>query len=692
MSASSAIRAGAAYVEVFMEQNALSRSLAATSAKLRAWSAGLGRLGAATRGGGLPEPLAAIAHFSFSPAGLVAGMLEAVREWAKGGAELAHLSEQAGTTVEEFSALSYAARRCGVDTGGLAIGIRKMQVTIAAAGRGMKQANDVLASLGANLQELSGMKPEEQFKNLAERITAIQNPTERTAATVRIFGRAGTELLPLLNQGSSGIEQFTQRARELGLVTSNETAQSALRFSRLLADLQDVFKRCVFIIGGALAPNLEDLVGKITTVAVRVRQWISENRGLITTAFKLAGAVVAAGVGFSILGRMLGLAVVPISMVLGGLKLVGSAVAMIGTVASAGFSLFSTALGIAGSAISFLLSPIGLVVAAVVGLGVYFLYTSGTIGKAINMLGGVFDILKSDALTAFGGIRDALASGDIALAAKVLWSLLKLEWQRGINWVKNLWSGFKWYFLSVWNEAVISLSTTITEAWSGLKRAWVNVVSFMKSIWTGFSTEAGNIWNRAQDTIGSAFINALSATGVISKDEGALAKQMLSQDMDTKIKERSSAGNGKNAQIESDRQKDLQRIEQERRDMLKSLESDKDADQTERTKEYEAEVEARQAEVEAARRELDALRVEVAGKKAQEVASKGKGEGDAFSDMNLGNLPGAKATVVGTFSAAAVSGMGLGGGVFQEMKQQLNRIGDNGERLLQEVQMGGTWD
>jgi hypothetical protein len=692
MSASSAIRAGAAYVEVFMEQNALSRSLAATSAKLRGWAAGLGRLGAATRGGGLPGPLAAIAHFSFSPAGLITGMLEAVREWAKGGAELAHLSEQAGTTVEEFSALSYAARRCGVDTGGLATGIRKMQVTIAAAGRGMKQASDVLASLGANLQDLSGMKPEEQFKYLAERIAAITNPTERAAATVRIFGRAGTELLPLLNQGSAGLEQFTQRARELGLITSNEMAQSALRFSRLLADLQDVFKRCVFIIGGALAPNLEDLVGKITTVAVRVRQWISENRGLITTAFKLAGAVVAAGVGFSILGRMLGLAIVPISMVLGGLRLFGSAVALIGAVASAGFTLFSTALGIAGSAISFLLSPIGLVVAAVVGLGVYFLYTSGTIGKAINMLGGVFDILKSDALTAFGGIRDALASGDIALAAKVLWSLLKLEWQRGINWVKDLWSGFKWYFLSVWNEAVFSLSTTITEAWSGLKRAWVNVVSFMKSIWTGFSTEAGNIWNRAQDTIGSAFINALSATGVISKDEGAMAKQMLSQDMDTKIKERSSAGNGKNAQIESDRQKDLQRIEQERRDMLKSLESDKNADQAKRTKEYEAEVKARQSEVEAARRELDALRAEAADKKAKQAASKGAGEGGAFSDMDLGNLPGAKATVVGTFSAAAVSGMGLGGGVFQEMKQQLNRIGDNGERLLQEMQMGGTWD
>ena len=31
----------------------------------------------------------------------------------------------------------------------------------------------------------------------------------------------------------------------------------------------------------------------------------------------------------------------------------------------------------------------------------------------------------------FDGIRDALAAGDITLAAKVLWAMLKLEWQKG---------------------------------------------------------------------------------------------------------------------------------------------------------------------------------------------------------------------------------------------------------------------
>ena len=84
MGVAGAIRAGAAYVEAFLDDNRLNRGLTAASARLRGWSASLGRLGSATRGGALPEPLAAIANFSFSPAGLVTGMMAAATPVGQG--------------------------------------------------------------------------------------------------------------------------------------------------------------------------------------------------------------------------------------------------------------------------------------------------------------------------------------------------------------------------------------------------------------------------------------------------------------------------------------------------------------------------------------------------------------------------------------------------------------------------------
>ena len=99
MSVSGAIRAGAAYVEVFLEQNRITRDLAAVQSKLRSWSATLSRIGAGAYGGELPGPLAAIARFATSPAGMFAGRLTAAKIAATGGTEIADLAEKANALM-----------------------------------------------------------------------------------------------------------------------------------------------------------------------------------------------------------------------------------------------------------------------------------------------------------------------------------------------------------------------------------------------------------------------------------------------------------------------------------------------------------------------------------------------------------------------------------------------------------------
>jgi hypothetical protein len=129
MSAAGAIRAGAAYVEVFLDQNRVTQGLAVLQTKLRGWSASLSRIGASTYGGELPGPLAAIARFASSPAGMLAGLLTAAKMTATAWEEMVHLAQKAGTSVEAISALSYAARRAdvalahGVEFGSRLIGL-----------------------------------------------------------------------------------------------------------------------------------------------------------------------------------------------------------------------------------------------------------------------------------------------------------------------------------------------------------------------------------------------------------------------------------------------------------------------------------------------------------------------------------------------------------------------------------------
>jgi len=95
------------------------------------------------------------------------------------------------------------------------------------------------------------------------------------------------------------------------------------------------------------------------------------------------------------------------------------------------------------------LLPIGLVVTAVLGLGAYFLYTSGAAGEAMDWLSEGFAELADEAKTSFGAIGKALASGDIALAARVLWAFLKMEWEKGCALLEKAWLNFRNFFIRI---------------------------------------------------------------------------------------------------------------------------------------------------------------------------------------------------------------------------------------------------
>ena len=213
MSTAGAIRAGAAYIEVFLEQNRVTQGLAAIQARLRGWSASLGRMGAGAYGGGdLPGPLAAIARFASSPAGMFAGLLTAAKMAASGGTEMADLAEKAGTSVEAISALGYAARRSHVDVEQLATGVKKMQVNhCGRCPRRQGSPGSAFWHWTHCCRNLGDSCPSNNFARIADRIAAIQNPTERAAAAVKIFGRNGVELMPLLLQGSDGIAKWEAR-------------------------------------------------------------------------------------------------------------------------------------------------------------------------------------------------------------------------------------------------------------------------------------------------------------------------------------------------------------------------------------------------------------------------------------------------------------------------------------------------
>ena len=399
MASSKGIRAGKAFVELGVDDK-IAKGLRAAEKRLKAFGAGVRSLG---------TKLAALGGSIITP------MLAAAKVFAGAGDTLDKMAGRTGVSVEALSELGFAAEQSGADLETLEAGLRKMQRSITDAAEGTETAVDALAALGLSVGTLQNLTPEQQFKLIADRLSKIENPTTRAALAMDLLGKSGTRLLPLLKDGAAGIEALQQQARDLGLTISTQSAKDAALLTDTLNILWRTLKQAAFTIGAALAPTLIDLAKRATRVVVVVTNWLTQNKALIVTVLKVAAAVMAVGVGLIAAGTLIS----GIGAVFGWLA---SVVTGIGA-----------AFGVIGTALAAMLSPIGLVITAAVALGSALLVVSGAGADALTWLGEQFGRLRDTVYKVMGGIADALATGDITLAAQILWLSLKLAWQQGVS-------------------------------------------------------------------------------------------------------------------------------------------------------------------------------------------------------------------------------------------------------------------
>jgi hypothetical protein len=457
------IRAGAAYVELFVKDNRLTRGLAAAAAKLKAFGAGITGLGTQLLGVG---------------AAFAAPFVLAAKVFTDLGSDLIDMSQRTGVSVEALSELGFAAEQSGADMETLEAGLRKMQKFVVEAADGSKAARDALGKLNLTVADLKALAPDEQFKLFAERLSKVENPTLRAALAMDVFGKSGTKLLPLMNDGAAGIEALQEKARKLGLTISTEDAAAAEEFGDTLDVLWKVIKRGAFSVGAALVPSLMELANWIITTSRDVSEWIDRNRGLVVSIAKLVAVVLGVGAALVALGAFVSLA--------------GFAISGLVTV----FSALGAVIGVVGSVLGALLSPIGLVVAALVGLGYLFATQTDAGTRMTDELSAGFMSFAETAKTAWGGIVAAIQAGDLELAAKIALAAVNLEWAKAVLWWTEKWNAFKGIFVDGWHDVVAGLKLMFWDftAWIARTFAFAIEKLFKAAAWVadklGFETFA----------------------------------------------------------------------------------------------------------------------------------------------------------------------------------------------------------
>lgn len=383
------------------------------------------------------------------------------------GSALLEMSQRTGIAVESLSGLKYAAEQSGTSIDTLENSIKRMQMNITGSfdesveatsewNTAIAESQDYLASLeaqlnetlpggkydailaaiadeqanlnelmaqgptqagfaealdkiGISLESLKGLNPEEQFRRIAEGIKAIQDPTEQAGVAMQIFGKAGTEIIPLLE---ADIDSLMARARALGLVMDEEAATKAEAFGDTLADLKGVFQGLMIQAGPIIVDLLVPMVEKIIEVTAAVGAWAQANPGLtealVITAAAIGGIMIVLG---------------PILVALPGLI--------------AAFSAVGPVVAAVGAVLAALAGPVGLIVAAIAAAAIAIYVYWEEIIAGVNWLWEQFKAAFDAGLQ----IADALFSAWLD-GVKAHWELLKAAWEAGIEFVRaafDLW-------------------------------------------------------------------------------------------------------------------------------------------------------------------------------------------------------------------------------------------------------------
>jgi len=434
-------------------------------------------------------------------------------------------------------------------------------------------------------------------------------------------------------------------------------------------------------VGNALAPVVMELAERLSAAAGFITGFLERNKELIVTVAKIAAGILAAGVAITVLGTLIG-----------GL---GSVLGVLATIATG----VGSALGLVGAILGALVSPIGIVIVAVAALAAYLLHATGAAAKALGWLGDKFAVLKEEATSAYQGIADALAAGDIALAARILWLTIKMEWQRGIGFLEKLWLEFKHFFLRIAYGAWYGALAAARTAWHGLQIAWTETVAFFQKAWDAYVWAFKASWammvawaRKAWTWIKSLFDDSLDTKS---------AYQQIDAERDAAVNQATDEASRRIAGRELQRQREREAEDRAYEKQMAEygqgyLDADKELDR-EMIESQAQGAEALHAAREEWRKALEEARTKREDKESEDGSPGGLKKPDQLiGDLEqtlsgLGNTleqTAAKITVTGTFSAAAVAGLGAGNAAERTAKAS-EETAKNTRRLVSEAKAGG---
>ncbi len=237
----------------------------------------------------------ALAAIGVAAAAVGAALVKLTKDSLQAADRFAKLSAKTGETVEFLSAFAHAAELSGSSTEELGTGLGRLARTMSDAQAGLSTATRSFDQLELSVANADGtLRPVRDIVlEVADRFAGMTDATKKAALAQELFGRAGVNLIPLLNQGSAAIRAQMEEAELLGIVFTTKAAKAAEEFNDNMARLGKFLIGIRNTIAAGLLPVLRGLVDSMLlwvkanaeTIRSRILEWAQRFAVVIANVF-----------------------------------------------------------------------------------------------------------------------------------------------------------------------------------------------------------------------------------------------------------------------------------------------------------------------------------------------------------------------------------------------------------------------
>lgn len=169
------------------------------------------------------------------------------------------MSQKIGISRQAYQELDFICSQSGTSVDSLQAGMKSLVSAMDGAASGTASNVEQFNKLGVSVTNADGSlrSSEEVMWETLSALQSMDNETEKARLATELFGRSGTELLPLLNSESGSLEEMKQQAHDLGLVLDDELIDSGVSLTDTIDQMKRSFGSIVTQLGASLMPIVE---------------------------------------------------------------------------------------------------------------------------------------------------------------------------------------------------------------------------------------------------------------------------------------------------------------------------------------------------------------------------------------------------------------------------------------------------